>query len=839
MKIKFISLLFFLSFLISFSQDNQDPILQVGLESLTFAEGVIDVPTVSKIIARKQNELKREGIKRYIFRRLPRYNYTTKLFMQNSIITLIDERNQNIIETELLELSTNYALVMGFSKLYKQIYLNQDNSAVKGYYDYLKSKDTIPENQQNQLFIDIVGTALSSNKYLKKRGFFDFDSKIDFKRSNLYNDLKKVIHSEPKVFENLIGEINVVITSYLESYKYIKDILVNEDYSKLENIKEYYFNQLGSNFIDNKEGIIIRYAQNSNNQELIDAFKTAVLLKSLESEISSYKTNLSKIASINERESIENLISIDDSIYNPEQRKLLIESLGASKLTFQTYMETYSSLNRNLFSINEKLRLIKNATAFIKEQNPSFISFKANVENEMNRIKKMNIKSKELNQLYEDFTLIFRNIKNLKEIKVEDVEGFANLLDQSIGQFQSINDWDNFPDALNFKTLKPFMQKFSEYENKLKNDAIRNKNFLKEILRSVSDSLITKNFNSKDSLFIRENASFFADLYVKTRKLSQKKDFSIDDIVYFENVVIPKLAKAKILVSDKNNDEIVAEIIEAANSIIPLMKYYLTPKELEKLDLDEDILTFFGFISNINKLDKANTFTFILQLLDESHQFFIKTIGKNDKYDKFKIIYEKVINGIEKYTIVNTEKEVIEIDVVSFLNTFIETYNKENAYARHSLYFTLGLSQNFFLSNYNIEGASEQEDLESVGFASEKIGYKLKLVSFKNKSYENLANPPINSFDKINEPNPFVNDWYVLIYGSGVLYKVANLTTNENFDFPHIGFATGIRFYNTLDVNLSIGFPFIDDERFGNNAFIGLSMDIPIGEYLAALGSKL
>ena len=90
----------------------------------------------------------------------------------------------------------------------------------------------------------------------------------------------------------------------------------------------------------------------------------------------------------------------------------------------------------------------------------------------------------------------------------------------------------------------------------------------------------------------------------------------------------------------------------------------------------------------------------------------------------------------------------------------------------------------------------------------------------------------------LNKKAPFINELYAIVYGSGLLYTLANTTTNENFDFPHVGAGVGMRFYNALDVNLIIGFPFVKNYNFGDNAFYGIGLDIPLGEYLEKLGSK-
>ena len=104
----------------------------------------------------------------------------------------------------------------------------------------------------------------------------------------------------------------------------------------------------------------------------------------------------------------------------------------------------------------------------------------------------------------------------------------------------------------------------------------------------------------------------------------------------------------------------------------------------------------------------------------------------------------------------------------------------------------------------------------------------------KFSGYENVIKDDIY----LNKRAPFVNELYGIIYGSGLLYSLANTSTNENFDFPHVGLGVGLRFYNSLDLNLTLGFPFVKGSNFGDNAFWGIGLDIPLGEYLERLGNK-
>ncbi|MGC6430832.1 MAG: hypothetical protein ACON5F_07305 [Jejuia sp.] len=826
------------------AQESDDPSLSVGLETLAFKQGAIDVDALRRIIIRKQNELKREGLKRFVFSKLPEDNYTTKLFIQNAITTLIEEHNQDIIEKEILELVTNYTLVIGFSKLYESIYYDPNKKSQNKNHitEYYKSfRDTLTDKESRQLFIDIVGTVMSSNKYLKKRGFFDFDSKINFKNAKLYDK----INESPNLntIDSLKMDIDGVISSYLKSYRYIKDILKNEDYTKLENINDYYLNQVNSKLLNND--LLKAYSINTKNYELIKYLNTSVTIERLVLNIEDYKVRLSEFNDRQSKTKLEKFdINISDSTVLDDKIRYEIENkIGDLKLKFQSLKSSYESLKLTTTEINELMRNLKNLWPILYEDNIFLKQFKDEVKKQELELLKIN--HEELNGIYKSFTDKFNNIRIQETLSLTDVKNLFNEIKNKIDDFLKLKNTQIITQDF-IENFKKFTSEFKNSESKLKDNAKQNVDFVKHIMRSVSDTLISNNFNTKDTLFLKRNSDFFADLYVKTRKLSQKRDFSIDDVLYFENTVMPELVKAKILVSDQKIDDIIDDIIKATNNIIPLMKYSMTPLELEKLNINDDILAFLGFLTNIDKLDKANTFSYILQLLDESHEFIQQLLecdeNEETSYKKgiceFKSTYEKLVNGIEKYTLINEEKEVIEIDVLSFLNTFIEQYNKQSRYGKHSLYFSLGFSQNLLLSDYSLQTNGDPENINSIGFASEKIGYKFKIATIRNQKNKNLAYQEINRNDRSKEPNPFINQWYMLAYGSGILYKLANLTTNEDFDFPHMGIGTGIRFYNSLDVNFTVGFPFIDDQKFGNNAFIGVSMDIPIGEYLSALSVK-
>jgi hypothetical protein len=71
-----------------------------------------------------------------------------------------------------------------------------------------------------------------------------------------------------------------------------------------------------------------------------------------------------------------------------------------------------------------------------------------------------------------------------------------------------------------------------------------------------------------------------------------------------------------------------------------------------------------------------------------------------------------------------------------------------------------------------------------------------------------------------------------------LLYSIANTSTTGSFDYPYVGISPGIRFYNALDLNISFGLPFIKNQPVLKNSFLGIGLDIPLGEYLEKVGNK-
>jgi hypothetical protein len=66
-------------------------------------------------------------------------------------------------------------------------------------------------------------------------------------------------------------------------------------------------------------------------------------------------------------------------------------------------------------------------------------------------------------------------------------------------------------------------------------------------------------------------------------------------------------------------------------------------------------------------------------------------------------------------------------------------------------------------------------------------------------------------FRKVSVPDE-IDEWYRVVYDSGLLYSPANTSTNKNFDYPHVNFIVGI--------------PFIKNQSPFRNTFAGIGLDI-------------
>ncbi len=128
--IKILFLIVLLSFKL-FSQSNyQAPTLSAGLDNIAFKKGTLDVEILAKIIAEKQKELIREGIKRTIYRSIgesKKLDDFTQFYIERVVDIIFNEKNHQVITKRVLEETTNYLFILGTTKYI----LESKNDAIK------------------------------------------------------------------------------------------------------------------------------------------------------------------------------------------------------------------------------------------------------------------------------------------------------------------------------------------------------------------------------------------------------------------------------------------------------------------------------------------------------------------------------------------------------------------------------------------------------------------------------------------------------------------------------------------------------------------------------------
>jgi hypothetical protein len=665
------------------------------------------------------------------------------------------------------------------------------------------------------VLLDAVSYSLSNMELLQEKGFFK--NKIDFTQGNYFLRLGQ--SNEGKKFRETImkvtHKIEDDITPYIKHYDIINEFLKNNKDKNLEEITDEIIKE-----IKNQSAIYV-------NESILKLF-TKIENPKINGIANKIKTFLT------EKNTIENYVNL--SILSPDDKKTYdnqIDDTGLFTITKFNTIKTNLDIFKN--EINESnYKSVKNEIDKFKlsyNDNSSFISildtlkFK-HLKTNLNILIEKNVdgdiktKLETIKNDSEIFKKITTEIKETHKIQ-ENEKANLNKLDTIIKNYYTSfsaikrTSIDKQQDHIskNFKILID-----------LAKDNIDSyiKTTISEMAHKVlAVSKITHTDTVNRNHLIKVLPKMFADI----KNLYKKKEsITIKEINLFEEKLSIDLIKLNLYFGE--NTEI-SNLISHTNFLIPLLKIKLLSK-VKIGKYNDELLTLFKFISNLNNLDKAETFTSIVDML--------RTGSEKVKGDlpsgQFKNGYLIFLNAMRKYTIVNTSDNYINIDVVSFLSD-LQNYFDKNDDSKFSLYLTLGLSENvFFEENFHIPGTTDS--IKNIGFASEKIGLRFKFLDFKRyRGYENVIQDDIY----LNNKAPFINDFYGIIYGSGLLYSLANTSTNKNFNFPHVGIGAGLRFYNSLDFNVTLGLPFVKDSQFLDHSFISIGFDIPLGEYLEKIGN--
>ncbi len=202
---------------------------------------------------------------------------------------------------------------------------------------------------------------------------------------------------------------------------------------------------------------------------------------------------------------------------------------------------------------------------------------------------------------------------------------------------------------------------------------------------------------------------------------------------------------------------------------------------------------------------------------------------------------QQVDNGVN-----GTYKFQFSIDVEGIILDMEDEFTKvrvsslRNSWIGVKPFFTIGLNYGYFgnFANSGLETQS-QYNIESIGWAGEKVGLKFLLWDF---GYTHSFRPGQwfkyrNGYRKWTSPpnKPLLYNIYLFTYASGLIYTIADLRTDATLNHAIIGTGGGFEFFNGMDFNLSYAVPMVPNTSFDtklDNAFYNVGFDIPIFEYL-------
>ncbi len=201
----------------------------------------------------------------------------------------------------------------------------------------------------------------------------------------------------------------------------------------------------------------------------------------------------------------------------------------------------------------------------------------------------------------------------------------------------------------------------------------------------------------------------------------------------------------------------------------------------------------------------------------------------------------KIASFVKDYVKVTERdnKKVLEVNIESFLVQLQEM--KPSRYTKVDFLFNVGVNTAYF---FNKQLTIENEPLYNYSYVSEKIGIKFKLAdrSWQARSPGETYQYGLKNYVKLTPPKePFINNWHLILYGSGILYNLINTGNSKNFNSPIFGFGPGITFFNFLDLNMSVGVPLIKNmplKDIFQYPYFQISFDIRFTEYLSRLNQN-
>lgn len=200
-----------------------------------------------------------------------------------------------------------------------------------------------------------------------------------------------------------------------------------------------------------------------------------------------------------------------------------------------------------------------------------------------------------------------------------------------------------------------------------------------------------------------------------------------------------------------------------------------------------------------------------------------------------------------QYASTGTDSGYIYIDLESAISSLSAEFSNlgEKGLGVYLVpFFSIGANHAYFLNDNKlgpVNTAGNSTDLSNLYFASEKIGFKYKIW---NWAYTHKFGSDVNytyyfrNRTRVRpQTTPTISDLDLIVYGSGLLYNLANLKSEDSFNQGLVGASLGVTFFNKLSVHAGLGVPFTNRQFKNDNLFFTFGFDIPISDYISAIGS--
>lgn len=172
------------------------------------------------------------------------------------------------------------------------------------------------------------------------------------------------------------------------------------------------------------------------------------------------------------------------------------------------------------------------------------------------------------------------------------------------------------------------------------------------------------------------------------------------------------------------------------------------------------------------------------------------------------------------------------------------TVSKKTGYLIPRPFLIIGATHSgaFNSNNQLLVKDNSVSNLNNIYFASEKIGLKF---TFIDRKYTHSFEPGEEfkyrgkkTYWVKPQTEPIISRWELYLYGSGLLYNIVDIKSQENFNYTLVGSALGVTFFNGLMLNAGVALPINAKSDLNQKYLYTFSFDIPIIEYITAVRKK-